>query len=60
MKDYYQILQVSRDANFHEIKSSYRFLAKRFHPDRNSKLEAQGKFSEIAEAYGVLSDLKKR
>jgi hypothetical protein len=60
MKDYYQILQVDRNANFHKIKKSYRILAKEFHPDKNSNPEAQAHFSEIAEAYGVLSDLKKR
>lgn len=60
MKDYYQILQVARDANFHQIKKSYRLLAKQFHPDKNSDPNAQVKFSEIAEAYGILSDLKKR
>jgi hypothetical protein len=60
MKDYYQILQVGRNANFHEIKKSYRILAKQFHPDKNSDPEAQAHFSEIARAYGVLSDLKKR
>ncbi len=60
MKDYYQILQVAQNANFYEIKKSYRFLAKKFHPDRNSDPAAQAKFAEIAEAYKVLSDLKKR
>jgi len=60
MKDYYKILQVDRNANFHEIKKSYRILAKQFHPDKNPSSEAQAHFSEIAEAYGVLSDLKKR
>ncbi len=60
MKDYYQILQVTRNADFHEIKKSYRFLAKRFHPDKNSDPEAQTQFAEIAEAYRILSDLKKR
>ncbi len=60
MKDYYQTLQLARNANFHEIKKSYRFLAKQFHPDKNPDPEAQTQFSEIAEAYGVLSDLKKR
>ncbi len=60
MKDYYQILQVARNASYHEIKQTYRLLAKQFHPDKNSDPEAQAHFSEIAEAYSVLSDLKKR
>jgi DnaJ-class molecular chaperone len=60
MKDYYQILQVGRGSTYHQIKKSYRLLAKQFHPDKNSDPEAQAHFSEIAEAYNVLSDLKKR
>jgi len=61
MKDYYKILGVSRDAATEEIKSAYRRLAMRYHPDRNpGDKEAEEKFKEITEAYEVLSDLEKR
>ena len=60
-KCYYEILQVSRDANGDVIKKSYRKLAMKFHPDRNpGDAEAEACFKEAAEAYEVLSDQKKR
>merc|ERR1712186_223877 len=65
-KDYYKILGVSKDANDDEIKKAYRKRALVHHPDRHSsasedeKKEAEKKFKEIGEAYGVLSDPKKR
>ncbi len=58
---YYEILEVSRDANNDVIKKSYRKLAMQYHPDRNpGDTEAEASFKEAAEAYEVLSDAKKR
>ncbi|MCD6422612.1 MAG: molecular chaperone DnaJ [Elusimicrobia bacterium] len=62
-RDYYEILGVSRNASIDEIKSAYRRLALKYHPDRvpeNQKKEAEEKFKEISEAYAVLSDPEKR
>jgi len=60
-RDYYEVLQVTRTATDQEIKSSYRKLALQFHPDRNpDNKEAEEKFKECSEAYGVLSDSEKR
>lgn len=60
-RDYYEILEVSRSASADEIKSSYRKLAMKYHPDRNQgNKEAEEKFKELAEAYDVLSDPEKR
>ncbi len=59
-KDYYEILGVSKDASADEIKSAYRRLAKKYHPDLNKTPEASEKFKEINEAYEVLGDDKKR
>lgn len=61
MKDYYEILNVSKDASLDEIKAAYRKLAKKYHPDLNpNDKEAEQKFKEINEAYEVLSDPEKR
>ena len=60
-RDYYEILEVSRTATDQEIKSSYRKLALKFHPDRNQgDKKAEEKFKEAAEAYAILSDSDKR
>ncbi len=61
MKDYYKILGVSESASADEIKRAYRELAKKYHPDRNpGDKNAEERFKEISEAYGVLSDPQKR
>ncbi len=59
-KDYYDILGVKREASDSEIKSAYRKLARKYHPDVNKTKEAEGKFKDINEAYEVLSDKQKR
>ena len=59
-KDYYEILGVSRDADTAAIKSAYRKLARKYHPDVNKTKEAEEKFKDINEAYEVLSDKAKR
>jgi curved DNA-binding protein len=61
MKDYYQILGVSRGASDQEIKQSYRKLARKYHPDINpGDKQAEAHFKEINEAYETLSDKEKR
>ncbi len=62
-RDYYEILGVPRDADEKKIKSAYRKLARKWHPDLHSGAEkerAEEKFKEINEAYEVLSDTEKR
>jgi len=60
-RDYYDILGVGRDASAGEIKSAYRQLAIKHHPDRNpDDPDAEEKFKEASEAYAVLSDAEKR
>lgn len=60
-RDFYEVLGVSRQADAREIKSAYRKLAVKFHPDRNpGDSEAESSFKEAAEAYAVLSDEQKR
>jgi len=59
-KDYYEILGVDKNASADDIKSAYRRLAKKYHPDLNKTEEAASKFKEINEAYEVLGDDKKR
>jgi molecular chaperone DnaJ len=59
-RDYYEVLGVSRDASREAIKDAFRHLALKYHPDRNKEPGAEEKFKEIAEAYAVLYDPKKR
>lgn len=60
-RDYYEVLNVSRDANGDEIRQAYRRLAMRYHPDRNpGDADAEARFREAAEAYEVLRDPEKR
>lgn len=60
-RDYYEVLSVTKTANGEEIKSAYRRLAMKFHPDRNpGDEEASVKFKEASEAYEILSDQQKR
>jgi molecular chaperone DnaJ len=60
-RDYYEILEVTRTATEQEIKSAYRKLALKYHPDRNpGSKEAEDKFKEAAEAYAILADTDKR
>jgi len=60
-KDYYEVLEISRNAGPNEIKKAYRQMALQYHPDRNpGNSEAEDKFKEASEAYEVLSDSKKK
>ena len=64
-KDYYKILAVTQSSHEREIKQAYREMAKKYHPDKAesqglSVQQAEAKFTDIAEAYEVLSDYEKR
>ena len=59
-RDYYEVLGVSKTSSADEVKSQYRKLALKFHPDRNKSAEAVDHFKEISEAYAVLSDPEKK
>jgi molecular chaperone DnaJ len=59
-RDYYEVLDVPRDADQAAIKDAFRRLALQYHPDRNREPGAEERFKEIAEAYAVLSDPRKR
>ena len=60
-RDYYEVLGVAKDASADQIKSAYRKLAMKYHPDRNpGNPEAKEKFQEASEAYEVLSNPEKR
>ena len=58
--DYYEVLGVPRDADTKTIKNAFRQLARRYHPDTSTEPDAEQRFKEIAEAYGVLSDPARR
>ncbi len=60
MADYYEVLGVSKNASASELKSAYRKMALKWHPDRNKTAGAADKFKEINKAYEVLSDPKKK
>ncbi len=59
-KDYYQTLDLKKDASQDEIKRAYRKLARKLHPDVNKSHDAEEKFKELGEAYEVLQDPEKR
>ncbi len=59
-RNYYEVLGVPQDADQMAIKDAFRRLALKYHPDRNKEPGAEERFKEIAEAYAVLSDSKKR
>ncbi len=60
-RDYYETLEVGKQATDDDLKKAYRKLAKQYHPDANpGNKEAEAKFKEISEAYAVLSDAQKR
>jgi len=59
-RDYYEILEISKNASEEDIKKAFRKLALKYHPDRNKSNEAEEKFKEINEAYQILSDKEKR
>ena len=60
-RDYYEVLGIGREASDSEMKTAYRKLALKYHPDKNpGNKEAEGKFKEAAEAYEVLRDSQKR
>jgi curved DNA-binding protein CbpA len=60
IRGYYAILGVSHNANFLEIKKSYRKLARKYHPDRNKSPLAEETIKKINEAFEILSDRRKR
>jgi DnaJ-class molecular chaperone len=60
-RDYYDVLGVNKNASPEDIKSAYRKLAVKYHPDKNpGDKAAEDKFKEASEAYGILSDKSKK
>jgi len=59
-RDYYEVLGVNRNASAEELKSAFRTLARKYHPDMNKEADSEEKFKEINVAYAILSDPDKR
>jgi curved DNA-binding protein len=59
-RDYYEVLGISKTASEDDIRKAYRKLARQFHPDVNKAADAQARFTEVQEAYDILSDAQKR
>lgn len=59
-KDYYKIMELTRDASQDEVKRAYRKLARKYHPDVSKEADAEAKFKALGEAYEVLKDVEKR
>lgn len=59
-KDYYDTLEIKRDASQDDIKRSYRKLARKYHPDVSKEADAETRFKQVGEAYEVLKDKDKR
>ena len=59
-RDYYEVLGIAKEADQKTVRNAFRTLALKYHPDRNKEAGAEDRFKEIAEAYAVLSDPKKR
>jgi len=59
-RDYYQILGLQRAASADEVKTAYRRLARKYHPDVSKEADAEARFKEVQEAYEVLKDPEKR
>src|SRR5580658_485480 len=59
-RDYYKILGVERAATADQVKTAYRRLARKYHPDVSKEKNAEEKFKEVQEAYEVLKDTEKR
>ena len=60
MKNFYQTLNISKNASQSEVKQAFRILAHKYHPDKNSDINASDKFKEIYEAYEILVNHEKR
>jgi len=59
-ENYYKILGVRYNANLDEVKKAFRFMAKKYHPDKNKSTDAEIKFKQVGKAYEILSDPVKR
>ena len=60
-RDYYEVLGIDKSASEKELKSAYRKLAKKYHPDANpGDKQSEEKFKELSEAYDILKDPEKR